>query len=219
MNDLVEKLGVFGITKCGTSELRSNDAAVLIENMHTERAGKLVDDLGLGLVKRLSKIVQINAPCTARSKIACRQRFTRSNIPDKECCKHGRSSMRSPTTGLYRIRLLGALHTKKGFWITKSLLMLSERLGAVHRSAAPCPPTVYTAVLSALGGLASGFGTGPGVPPLPWPLTGGRRPPARGTSAPACPQGRTARSATSRNPWGAPERRRPPTIPAGPSSG
>lgn len=75
--------------------------------------------------------------------------------------------------------------------------MLSERLGAVHRSAAPCPPTVYTAVLSALGGLASGFGTGPGVPPLPWPLTGGRRPPARGTSAPACPQGRTARSATS----------------------
>lgn len=62
--------------------------------------------------------------------------------------------------------------------------MLSERLGAVHRSAAPCPPTVYTAVLSALGGLASGFGTGPGVPPLPWPLTGGRRPPARGTIAP-----------------------------------
>ena len=54
--------------------------------------------------------------------------------------------------------------------------MLSERLGAVHRSAAPCPPTVYTAVLSALGGLASGFGTGPGVPPLLWPLTGGRRP-------------------------------------------
>ena len=62
--------------------------------------------------------------------------------------------------------------------------MLSERLGAVHRSAAPCPPTVYTAVLSALGGLASGFGTGPGVPPLPWPLTGGRRPPARGHPPP-----------------------------------
>ena len=153
------------VAKCKTSELRSNDAAVLIENMHAKRAGELVNNLGLGLVERLSKIVQINAPRTTRSKIACRQRFTRSNIPDKECCKHGRSSMRSPTTGLYRIRLLGALHTKKGFWITKSLLMLSERLGAVHRSAAPCPPTVYTAVLSALGGLASGFGTGPGVPP------------------------------------------------------
>ena len=207
------------VAKCRTSELRSNDAATLIENMHAKRAGKFLNDLGLGLVKRLCKIIQINAPRTARSKIARRQRFTRSDIPDKECCKHGRSSMRSPTTGLYRIRLLGALHTKKGFWITKSLFMLSERLGAVHRSAAPCPPTVYTAVLSALGGLASGFGTGPGVPPLPWPLTGGRRPPARGTSAPACPQGRTARHATSRNPWGAPERRRPPTIPAGPSSG
>ena len=35
--------------------------------------------------------------------------------------------------------------------------------------AASCSPTDYTAVPSALGGLTSGFGTGPGVPPLPWP--------------------------------------------------
>ena len=38
-------------------------------------------------------------------------------------------------------------------------------------SAASCSPTDYSAVPSALGGLTSGFGMGPGVPPLPWPLT------------------------------------------------
>ena len=56
----------------------------------------------------------------------------------------------------------------------------------------PALPRTSSAVLSALGGLASGFGTGPGVPPLPWPLTGGRRP-RPGSRTPACPQGRTAR--------------------------
>ena len=38
-------------------------------------------------------------------------------------------------------------------------------------SAASCSPTDYSAVPSALGGLTSGFGMGPGVPPLPWSLT------------------------------------------------
>ena len=42
----------------------------------------------------------------------------------------------------------------------------------------PALPRAPPAVPSARGVLASGFGTGPGVPPLPWPLTGGRRPPA-----------------------------------------
>ena len=37
-------------------------------------------------------------------------------------------------------------------------------------SATSCSPTDYSAVPSALGGLTSGFGMGPGVPPLPWPL-------------------------------------------------
>ena len=43
-------------------------------------------------------------------------------------------------------------------------------------------------------GLASGFGTGPGVPPMLWPLTGGRRPPylrCPGVSL-TCPGGRMA---------------------------
>ena len=35
----------------------------------------------------------------------------------------------------------------------------------------PALPRTYSAVPSALGGLTSGFGMGPGVPPLPWPLT------------------------------------------------
>lgn len=38
-------------------------------------------------------------------------------------------------------------------------------------SATSCSPTDYSAVPSALGGLTSGFGMGPGVPPLPWSLT------------------------------------------------
>ena len=53
----------------------------------------------------------------------------------------------------------------------------------------PALPRSDTAVLSALGGLASGFGTGPGVPPLPWPLTGGRRPPDAGRLGPRVPSG------------------------------
>ena len=39
----------------------------------------------------------------------------------------------------------------------------------------PALPRAGPAVPSALGGLASGFGMGPGVPRPPWPLTGGRR--------------------------------------------
>ena len=44
----------------------------------------------------------------------------------------------------------------------------------------PGLPRASPAVLSARWGLASGFGTGPGVPPMLWPLTGGRRPPYLG---------------------------------------
>lgn len=39
----------------------------------------------------------------------------------------------------------------------------------------PALPRAYPAVPSALAGLASGFGMGPGVPRPPEPLTGGRR--------------------------------------------
>ena len=39
----------------------------------------------------------------------------------------------------------------------------------------PALPRASPAVPSALGGLASGFGMGPGVPRTLWPLTGGRR--------------------------------------------
>ena len=57
----------------------------------------------------------------------------------------------------------------------------------------PGLPRAGPAVLSARWGLASGFGTGPGVPPMLWPLTGGRRPPLRcpGVSS-TCPGGRMA---------------------------
>ena len=58
----------------------------------------------------------------------------------------------------------------------------------------PGLPRAGPAVLSARWGLASGFGTGPGVPPMLWPLTGGRRPPylrCPGVSY-TCPGGRMA---------------------------
>ena len=55
----------------------------------------------------------------------------------------------------------------------------------------PALPRTDSAVPSALGGLTSGFGMGPGVPPLPWPLTNeGHSVPGYGSP---CPQGRTAR--------------------------
>ena len=57
----------------------------------------------------------------------------------------------------------------------------------------PGLPRADPAVLSARWGLASGFGTGPGVPPMLWPLTGGRRPPLRCPGVPlTCPGGRMA---------------------------
>ena len=57
----------------------------------------------------------------------------------------------------------------------------------------PGLPRADPAVLSARWGLASGFGTGPGVPPMLWPLTGGRRPPFSVSGiAYTCPGGRMA---------------------------
>ena len=54
----------------------------------------------------------------------------------------------------------------------------------------PALPRTSSAVPSALGGLTSGFGMGPGVPPLPWP------PAAKGRSAiPGGPGGRALRAA------------------------
>ena len=50
----------------------------------------------------------------------------------------------------------------------------------------PALPRAYPAVPSALGGLTSGFGMGPGVPPLPWSLTGDGH---------SCHQGRALRAA------------------------
>ena len=58
----------------------------------------------------------------------------------------------------------------------------------------PALPPAGPAVPSALGGLTSGFGMGPGVPPLPWPPTGDGLGMRRGAleKALARPQGRTA---------------------------
>ena len=57
----------------------------------------------------------------------------------------------------------------------------SQAYGSVPSTGQRRPglPRAGPAVLSARWGLASGFGTGPGVPPMLWPLTGGRRPPLR----------------------------------------
>ena len=46
----------------------------------------------------------------------------------------------------------------------------------------PALPRTDSAVPSALGGLTSGFGMGPGVPPPPWPLTNKGHSPVRGAS-------------------------------------
>ena len=51
-------------------------------------------------------------------------------------------------------------------------------------SATSCSPTDYSAVPSALGGLTSGFGMGPGVPPPPWSLTNEGHSVVRGRASP-----------------------------------
>ena len=58
-------------------------------------------------------------------------------------------------------------------------VVLIQAYGSVPSTGQRRPglPRAGPAVLSARWGLASGFGTGPGVPPMLWPLTGGRRPP------------------------------------------
>ena len=56
----------------------------------------------------------------------------------------------------------------------------------------PALPRTSSAVPSALGGLTSGFGMGPGVPPLPWPPAAKGRSAVAGRAAWPCPQGRTA---------------------------
>ena len=56
----------------------------------------------------------------------------------------------------------------------------------------PALPRTLSAVPSALGGLTSGFGMGPGVPPLPWPPAAKGRSAVSGRAEWPCPQGRTA---------------------------
>ena len=56
----------------------------------------------------------------------------------------------------------------------------------------PALPRTVSAVPSALGGLTSGFGMGPGVPPLPWPPAAKGRSAVSGRASRPCPQGRTA---------------------------
>ena len=57
----------------------------------------------------------------------------------------------------------------------------------------PALPRTRSAVPSALGGLTSGFGMGPGVPPLPWPPT------SEGRSLPEGPAWRRALRAAQRD--------------------
>ena len=58
----------------------------------------------------------------------------------------------------------------------------------------PALPRTDSAVPSALGGLTSGFGMGPGVPPPPWSLTNEGHSAVRGRARWPRPGGRTARN-------------------------
>ena len=60
----------------------------------------------------------------------------------------------------------------------------SRHANAPRWSATSCSPTDYSAVPSALGGLTSGFGMGPGVPPPPWSLTNEGHSVFRGRASP-----------------------------------
>ena len=78
----------------------------------------------------------------------------------------------------------------------------------------PGLPRADPAVLSARWGLASGFGTGPGVPPMLWPLTGGRRPPyLRCPVSLTCPGGRMAHRGADSGASSCPDRASERSVP------
>ena len=75
-------------------------------------------------------------------------------------------------------------------------------------SATSCSPTDYSAVPSALGGLTSGFGMGPGVPPPPWSLTNEGHSVVRGRASPgALGAAQRSESSTEGRPTATPESR------------
>ena len=90
-------------------------------------------------------------------------------------------------------RANAAFNAKKGGGLAASPFSV-QAYGSVPSTGQRRPglPRADPAVLSARWGLASGFGTGPGVPPMLWPLTGGRRPPLRCPVSLTCPGGRMA---------------------------
>ena len=66
----------------------------------------------------------------------------------------------------------------------------------------PGLPRALPAVQSALGGLTSGFGMGPGVPPLPWPLAvWGRSASGGGPTVPWGPHSARKRRVPRDRPW------------------
>ena len=80
-----------------------------------------------------------------------------------------------------RLCEIRSIERKKGGGREASPFFSVQAYGSVPSTGQRRPglPRADPAVLSARWGLASGFGTGPGVPPMLWPLTGGRRPPLR----------------------------------------
>ena len=81
----------------------------------------------------------------------------------------------------------------KGPRVSPGASSLGSADGAVHRSAAPCPPTDF--LRSTLGARGLSFRVRNGTGRAPPALAADRwaAPPAPGSSTPACPQGRTAR--------------------------
>lgn len=96
-------------------------------------------------------------------------------------------------------------HTQEGPATTR-VTGPSRHANAPRWSATSCSPTDYSAVPSALGGLTSGFGMGPGVPPPPWSLTNEGHSVVRGRASPgALGAAQRSESSTEGRPTATPE--------------
>ena len=96
-------------------------------------------------------------------------------------------------------------HTREGPATTR-VTGPSRHANAPRWSATSCSPTDYSAVPSALGGLTSGFGMGPGVPPPPWSLTNEGHSVFRGRAPPgALGAAQRSRAQTEGRPTATPE--------------
>ena len=152
-------------THCYISSKQRGEVALRLTGFQAERSISLFDIIKLWTswhTRKQSEVIGSSLPPSRRKRVSSR------------CDPENRKDQRE-RNGYFSYR------TQKRGRPRGLPLSSNQPDGSVPSTGQRRPglPRADPAVLSARWGLASGFGTGPGVPPMLWPLTGGRRPPLR----------------------------------------